>query len=130
MRRSLRIIILSLLAIGLLAGCTHAIKVPLFSFDNTPPPSRDRALQRLKDATPCCHVWADLPYHDQLPSEPREFTIDKFSPVGGTLQLHLDDGRRLQSRRLAATSGADPDQGQHECSPHAEALGKGGQESI
>ncbi|HET7612083.1 MAG TPA: hypothetical protein VFK29_09885 [Rhodanobacteraceae bacterium] len=71
---------LALLAIASLAGCTHAIKLPLFS-DSAPPPSRDLALQRLKDATPCCHAWADLPFHDQLPSEPREFTIDKFSPV-------------------------------------------------
>ena len=38
-------------------------------------------MQDLKDAAPCCHVWADLPYHDALPDEPREFTLDKFSPI-------------------------------------------------
>ncbi len=68
-----------MLAAALLAGCTHAIRLP--GFDTTPPPSRDVAMQRLKTATPCCHVWADLPFHDPLPLEPREFTIDKFSPV-------------------------------------------------
>ena len=80
MFRLLRIA-LPLLAIAALAGCTQAVKLPLFSFDSTPPPSRDLAMQRLKDGTPCCHVWADLPYHDQLPAQPREFTIDQFSPV-------------------------------------------------
>jgi hypothetical protein len=53
----------------------------LGGFDSTPPPSRDAALRDLKDATPCCHVWADLPYHDALPDEPREFTLDNFSPI-------------------------------------------------
>ncbi len=53
----------------------------LGGFDSTPPPSRDAALRDLKDATPCCHVWADLPYHDALPDEPREFTVDNFSPI-------------------------------------------------
>lgn len=38
-------------------------------------------MQRLADATPCCHAWADLPFHEALPNAPREFTIDKFSPV-------------------------------------------------
>ena len=80
-RRLLRIA-LPLLALAGLAGCTHVVKVPLFSvLDNTPPPSRDVALQHLKDATPCCHVWAELPFDDVLPDEPREFTLDKFSPV-------------------------------------------------
>ncbi|HEX5961916.1 MAG TPA: hypothetical protein VFY97_11800 [Rhodanobacteraceae bacterium] len=66
----------------LLAGCTHALKLPLLgSLDATPPPSRDAAMDRLKTETPCCHVWADLPFHEALPAEPREFTIDKFSPV-------------------------------------------------
>lgn len=66
----------------LLAACSHAIKLPLIgSFDTAPPPSRDAAMQDLKDATPCCHVWADLPYHDPLPAEPRAFKLDKFSPV-------------------------------------------------
>lgn len=80
MRRLFRITT-SLLAIASLAGCTHAIRIPLPEFDNTPPPSREAAMQRLKDATPCCHTWADLPFHDTLPDQPREFTIDKFSPV-------------------------------------------------
>lgn len=38
-------------------------------------------MQHLKDATPCCHAWADLPYHDPLPNEPRAFKLDKSSPV-------------------------------------------------
>jgi hypothetical protein len=53
----------------------------LGAFDSTPPPSRDAALHDLKDATPCCHEWADLPYYDTLPDEPREFMLDKFSPI-------------------------------------------------
>lgn len=66
----------------LMAGCAHAVKLPLVgALDNTPPPSRDAALQDLKDATPCCQAWADLPYHDALPDEPRAFTLDKFNPV-------------------------------------------------
>ncbi|HEX5953392.1 MAG TPA: hypothetical protein VFY94_09475 [Rhodanobacteraceae bacterium] len=71
----------------LLTACSHAVRLPLFAgLDSTPPPSRESALQDLKNATPCCHVWADLPYHDALPEEPREFTLDKFSPtadIGG-----------------------------------------------
>lgn len=68
----------------LLAGCGHAVKLPLvgaLALDGTPPPSRDVAMKDLKDAAPCCHVWADLPFHDTLPDEPRAFTLDKFSPV-------------------------------------------------
>lgn len=38
-------------------------------------------MQRLDTAAPCCHAWSGLPFHDALPAEPREFTIDKFSPV-------------------------------------------------
>jgi hypothetical protein len=79
-RRILRITI-PLLAIAGLAGCAHGIRIPLPAFDNTPPPSRDAAMQRLKDAAPCCHAWADLPFHNALPDEPREFVLDKFSPV-------------------------------------------------
>jgi hypothetical protein len=58
------------------------VKLPLLSaLDSTPPPSREAAIQALATATPCCHVWADLPFHDALPDEPREFRIDAFSPV-------------------------------------------------
>jgi hypothetical protein len=66
----------------LLTACNHAVKLPLLgSFNSAPPPSRDAAMQALKDATPCCHTWSDLPYHDALPAEPRAFSLDKFSPV-------------------------------------------------
>jgi hypothetical protein len=66
----------------LLTACSHAVRLPLLGgLDSSPPPSRDAALQDLKDATPCCHAWADLPYHDTLPDEPREFMLDKFSPI-------------------------------------------------
>lgn len=71
----------------LLAGCSHAVKVPLLGtvpltgVDNTPPPSRDAAMKRLKADTPCCHTWGDLPFHDALPPDPRQFTIDRFTPV-------------------------------------------------
>lgn len=66
----------------LLAGCSHAIKLPLLgTINDTPPPSRDAAMQRLKSKTPCCRAWSDLPFHDELPVEPRQFTIDKFSAV-------------------------------------------------
>lgn len=66
----------------LLTACNHAVKLPLLgSFNSTPPPSRNAAMQALKDATPCCHTWSDLPYHDALPVEPRAFALDKFSPV-------------------------------------------------
>lgn len=72
----------SALVLVLLAGCSHAVKLPLIgAFDTAPPPSRDAAMQDLKDATPCCHVWSDLPYHDPLPAEPRAFKLDKSSPV-------------------------------------------------
>lgn len=66
-----------------LVGCTPAIrKVPLLAnLDTAPPPARDAAMQRLKDATPCCHALADLPFNVPLPLAPREFTVDKFSPV-------------------------------------------------
>ncbi len=70
----------------LLAGCTHAVKMPLVpvslpALAAPPPPSRDEAIKRLQTETPCCHAWADLPFHDELPPQPREFTIDRFSPV-------------------------------------------------
>ncbi|MGH8161050.1 MAG: hypothetical protein ACRESR_02635 [Gammaproteobacteria bacterium] len=62
------------------------MKVPLLpvtlpAFGGEAPPSRDQVMQRLKTKTPCCHAWSDLPVHNTLPDEPREFTIDKFSPV-------------------------------------------------
>lgn len=66
----------------LLGACNHAIKVPLVgTLDSTPPPSRDATLKRIADATPCCHAWSDLPFHDALPDTPRPFTLDQFSPV-------------------------------------------------
>jgi hypothetical protein len=66
----------------LLVGCSHVAKVPLLgSLETAPPPQRDIALEQLKSATPCCHAWSDLPFHDALPDQPREFTLDKFSPV-------------------------------------------------
>lgn len=81
LQRLLRIT-LPLVALVGLAGCSHVIKVPLLpSFDSAPPPSRDVAMQHLKDATPCCQAWSDLPFNDPLPDEPREFTVDRFSPV-------------------------------------------------
>lgn len=78
-----RLVFCAALAI-LMAGCSHVakVKVPLIgSLESTPPPSRDNAVGRLADATPCCHAWADLPFNDPLPESPREFTLDKFSPV-------------------------------------------------
>ncbi|MGH8183644.1 MAG: hypothetical protein ACREPH_08300 [Rhodanobacteraceae bacterium] len=81
MLRFFRIIVFAFTAV-LLAGCSHAVKLPLLgTLETAPPPSRDAALKRIKDATPCCHTWADLPFHDTLPARPREFTLDKFSPV-------------------------------------------------
>lgn len=80
MPRFLRIALL-LAVLANLAGCTRGIRIPLPEFDTTPPPSRDAALERLQQATPCCHAWADLPFYDALPGRPRAFTIDKFSPV-------------------------------------------------
>lgn len=69
-------------ALILLAGCGHAVKLPLVgSLDAPPPPSRDAAMEALEDATPCCHTWSDLPFHDNLPNSPHGFTLDKFSPV-------------------------------------------------
>ncbi len=66
----------------LLTACSHVVRLPLLgAIDNTPPRSREAAIQELKDATPCCHDWADLPFHETLPDEPREFMLDKFSPV-------------------------------------------------
>ena len=66
----------------LLAGCNHVAKLPLMgALESAPPPSRDNAVQALKTATPCCHAWADLPFHRALPDTPRAFTLDKFSPV-------------------------------------------------
>ncbi|HET7162393.1 MAG TPA: hypothetical protein VFI32_06975 [Rhodanobacteraceae bacterium] len=81
MIRLLRPALIAFAAVSL-AACTHAVKLPLLgTFDSTPPPSRDAAMEDLKNAAPCCHVWADLPYHDELPDQPREFTLDNFSPV-------------------------------------------------
>lgn len=72
----------ALVCVLALAGCSHAVKLPLLpTIDNTPPPSRDAAMKLLDDKAPCCRSFADLPFHDALPSQPREFTIDKFSPV-------------------------------------------------
>lgn len=70
-------------ALLVLAGCAQAVKLPVLgaALETTPPPSRDAAMQRLKEATPCCHAWSDLPFHDALPDQPREFTFDKFTPV-------------------------------------------------
>ncbi|HLI18684.1 MAG TPA: hypothetical protein VKV22_10500 [Rhodanobacteraceae bacterium] len=88
----LRILRLTFLGtVVLLAGCSQAVvKLPVLgaALEATPPPSRDSAMKRLDEATPCCHVWGDLPFHDALPDQPREFTLDKFSPVAD-----LDGGR-------------------------------------
>lgn len=73
---------LAILAALLLAGCGKLVKLPLIgTIDSTPPPSRDAAMKQLQAATPCCHSWADLPFHDALPRDPRQFTIDQFTPV-------------------------------------------------
>lgn len=78
LRRPLHVIVPLLATLGL-ASCTHAIRLP--GINAAPPPARDAVLKRLQAATPCCRAWADLPFHDALPAEPREYTIDKFSPV-------------------------------------------------
>lgn len=66
----------------LLAGCSHAVKLPLLSaIDNAPPPSRDAAMRQLAAATPCCNGWAELAFQNPLPHKPRPFTVDQFSPV-------------------------------------------------
>lgn len=70
---------LPLLATVGLASCTHALRLP--GSNASAPPDRDAVLKRIQAATPCCRAWADLPYHDALPAAPREFTLDKFSPV-------------------------------------------------
>jgi hypothetical protein len=62
-----------------LASCTHVIRLP--GVNAAPPPARDAVLKRLQAATPCCRAWEDLPFHTNLPSQPREYTIDRFSPV-------------------------------------------------
>jgi hypothetical protein len=73
------------LAAILLAGCAQVIHPPT---SPTRPRPRKAALQHLKAATPCCQVWADLPFHDQLPTRPRAFTIDRFSPVASLDGTH------------------------------------------
>ncbi|MGH8118171.1 MAG: hypothetical protein ACREPJ_12885 [Rhodanobacteraceae bacterium] len=78
----LSILALTTFAILLLAGCSQAVRLPLIgSIDSTPPPSRATTLKYLDSATPCCRAWDALPFHDALPDEPRQFTIDKFTPV-------------------------------------------------
>jgi hypothetical protein len=63
----------------LLAACARVIRLPALSA--AAPPSRKAALQRLDAEAPCCRDWADLPFNDQLPSTPREYTVDHYSPV-------------------------------------------------
>jgi hypothetical protein len=74
--------LLALVCVVALAGCAHAVKLPLLpTIDNAPPPSRDAAMKAMDDKAPCCRTFGDLPFHDALPQHPRQFTIDKFSPV-------------------------------------------------
>lgn len=65
-------------AVFALAGCTQALQLPRAS---APPPTRAAALQRVQAATPCCRAWSELGIHAPLPATPREFTIDRFTPV-------------------------------------------------
>jgi hypothetical protein len=107
-----------LVVLILLAGCSHAVKLPLIgSLDTTPPPSRDVAIQGLKTATPCCHVWADLPFHDALPDSPRAFTLDKYSPVADI------DGERTHFLTFVLPKYKKPDRVVFQAQPSARHLG-------
>lgn len=80
--------------IVILGGCARAVTLPLVGtlpgIDADPAPSRTAAMQRLHEATPCCHAWSDLPYNDPLPQSPQDFTIDRFTPVADI------DGKRTR----------------------------------
>jgi hypothetical protein len=76
----------ALAAVTLLAGCAHAVKLPLANvalpaLAATPPPSRDQAIKQLQSHKPCCEAWNELPFKNALPEKPKDFVFDANSPV-------------------------------------------------
>jgi maltose operon protein len=78
--------VLGLAVVALLAGCAHAVKLPLTNvalpaLAAAPPPSRDQAIARVQSAKPCCKTWNQLPFENPLPDEPKDYLFDANSPV-------------------------------------------------
>ena len=86
-----RLTLLPALLLGvLLAGC-HSVKTLLPP--NLRPPTetgntRDEAMQRLLQATPCCSSFADFSYQHMLPWQPQKFTLGNGGMVANLNGTH------------------------------------------
>ena len=83
-------LLLALLFCVLLAGC-HSVQTLLPP--NFRPPaetgnSRDAAMQKLLQATPCCSSFADFSYQHMLPWQPQKFTLGSGSMVANLNGTH------------------------------------------
>lgn len=83
-------LLLALLSFALLAGC-HSVKTLLPP--NFRPPAetgntRDEAMQRLLQATPCCSTFADFSYQHMLPWQPQKFELGGGSMVANLNGTH------------------------------------------
>jgi hypothetical protein len=80
----------ALLLGALLAGC-HSVKTllpPNFRPPTDTGNTRDEAMQKLLQATPCCSSFADFSYQHMLPWQPQKFTLGSGSMVANLNGTH------------------------------------------
>ncbi|MGN6328853.1 MAG: MalM family protein [Rhodanobacter sp.] len=86
-----RSLLLPALLLGaLLAGC-HNVKTllpPNFRPPEDTGNTREEAMQRLLQATPCCSSFADFSYQRMLPWQPQKFTLGSGSMVANLNGTH------------------------------------------
>jgi hypothetical protein len=83
-------LLFALLLCTLLAGC-HSVKTllpPNFRPPTDTGNTRDEAMQKLLQATPCCSSFADFSYQHMLPWQPLKFTLGSGSMVANLNGTH------------------------------------------
>ncbi|RDS85560.1 MalM family protein [Dyella psychrodurans] len=80
----MRLRLLLTLAVTVLLGACHSVKLPLPTniLPQSPPPrTLADAKKQLEQATPCCTSFADFSYQTTLPWHPQQFSLGNGSPV-------------------------------------------------
>ena len=83
-------LLFALLFCALLGGC-HSVKTllpPNFRPPTETGNTRDEAMQRLLQATPCCSSFADFSYQHMLPWQPQKFTLGNGGMVANLNGTH------------------------------------------
>jgi maltose operon periplasmic protein len=78
----MRFRLLLILAVTVLLGACHSVKLPTNILPSSPPPrTLADAKKQLEQATPCCTSFADFSYQNTLPWHPQQFSLGNGTPV-------------------------------------------------